>query len=240
MRRAVPSTLLVSLLLALTAAGPVQAASTALKQAYVIYQTNGKIPACSLPAKTLKSALNSIPGDAAQYSPDFKDAIQAAIDAAAAGACTKKATKSTTSSGQQAAVVPSAPTGGGPAVPAGSPADGRDPAAAPVAPTPTPAAVTSTPQPGAQVDPSPLVSDGAIPAVAATPASSGTDSAPAPLIAIAIMLALLAVLGGVWIAARWFGFDPPWLTGVRHAGQEAGWRASAAWSEFSDWVRLGR
>jgi hypothetical protein len=36
------------------------------------------------------------------------------------------------------------------------------------------------------------------------------------------------------------GFNPPWLQRWRHASHEAGWRASAAWSEFTDWVRLGR
>jgi hypothetical protein len=26
----------------------------------------------------------------------------------------------------------------------------------------------------------------------------------------------------------------------RHATAEAGWRTSAAWAEFTDWLRLGR
>ena len=40
--------------------------------------------------------------------------------------------------------------------------------------------------------------------------------------------------------ARLLGFDPPWLARWRHAAEEAGLRTSAAWSEFTDWVRLGR
>jgi hypothetical protein len=51
--------------------------------------------------------------------------------------------------------------------------------------------------------------------------------------------ALLLVLG-LAALARWMGYDPPWLGRWRHATEEAGWRASAAWSEFTDWVRLGR
>jgi hypothetical protein len=34
-------------------------------------------------------------------------------------------------------------------------------------------------------------------------------------------------------------FEPHWLLSLRHAMAEAGFRLSATWAEFSDWVRLG-
>jgi hypothetical protein len=54
--------------------------------------------------------------------------------------------------------------------------------------------------------------------------------------AVAAVL-LLACLG--WALARRRAFEPHWLLSLRHAIAEAGFRASATWAEFSDWVRLG-
>jgi hypothetical protein len=59
-----------------------------------------------------------------------------------------------------------------------------------------------------------------------------------PLVLIAIAAAALLV--GVVGFARWWAYDAPWLARVRHATGEAGWRTSAAWAEFTDWLRLGR
>ena len=43
-----------------------------------------------------------------------------------------------------------------------------------------------------------------------------------------------------WALARSRAFEPHWLLSLRHAMAEAGFRASATWSEFADWARLGR
>jgi hypothetical protein len=58
---------------------------------------------------------------------------------------------------------------------------------------------------------------------------------------------VVAVLGGVvalgclsWAIARRRAFEPRWLLSLRHTVAEAGFRASATWAEFTDWVRLGR
>jgi hypothetical protein len=54
-------------------------------------------------------------------------------------------------------------------------------------------------------------------------------------------LALLLLLGCIaWGLARRRAFEPHWLLSLRHAMAEAGFRASATWSEFADWARLGR
>jgi hypothetical protein len=56
------------------------------------------------------------------------------------------------------------------------------------------------------------------------------------IVALAALL-LLAILG--WALARRRAFEPHWLLALRHAMAEAGFRASATWSEFADWARLG-
>jgi hypothetical protein len=58
--------------------------------------------------------------------------------------------------------------------------------------------------------------------------------------AIAVVAALL-VLGCIgWALARRRAFEPHWMLSLRHSMAEAGFRASATWSEFADWSRLGR
>jgi pilus assembly protein FimV len=59
-------------------------------------------------------------------------------------------------------------------------------------------------------------------------------------IAIITLAALLVLACIAWALARRRAFEPHWLLSLRHAMAEAGFRASATWSEFADWVRLGR
>ncbi|MGH2855047.1 MAG: hypothetical protein ACRDLF_12755 [Solirubrobacteraceae bacterium] len=61
----------------------------------------------------------------------------------------------------------------------------------------------------------------------------------AALVAAALAAALIVVCL-VWGAARWWAYEPRWTVSLRHSLAEAGWRLSASWEEFSDWVRLGR
>ena len=58
-------------------------------------------------------------------------------------------------------------------------------------------------------------------------------------IAIAAVAALLVVACLVWAIARQRAFEPRWVLSMRHAIAEAGFRASATWAEFVDWLRLG-
>ncbi|MCW3039274.1 MAG: hypothetical protein JWM31_1179, partial [Solirubrobacterales bacterium] len=102
----------------------------------------------------------------------------------------------------------------------------------------TPTVAAATPQPAPSAVPAPAVNDGAILAAARDP--SGDGSVPAPLVAL-LILALLAALAATAAATvRWLAIEPQWLVRSRHATAEAGWRTSAAWAEFSDWLRLGR
>jgi hypothetical protein len=76
------------------------------------------------------------------------------------------------------------------------------------------------------------------------PARAGARSKPSrklspAAIAIAAAAALLLVACLAWAIARRRAFEPHWLLSLRHASAEAGYRASATWSEFADWAHLG-
>ncbi|HEV2924380.1 MAG TPA: hypothetical protein VGW98_10125 [Solirubrobacteraceae bacterium] len=68
-------------------------------------------------------------------------------------------------------------------------------------------------------------------------ASSSTSTAA---IALAALAALVALSAAVWGFARRRALEPRWSASMRHTMAEAGFRASATWAEFTDWVRLGR
>ena len=51
---------------------------------------------------------------------------------------------------------------------------------------------------------------------------------------------LLVALLLLWGWARLRGWDPTWAARARHAWGEAGYRVTNTWSEFTDWLRLGR
>jgi len=60
------------------------------------------------------------------------------------------------------------------------------------------------------------------------------------VVALGVLGALLALAGLAYGLAHWLAWDPRWARRARHALAEAGWRAGNTWSEFTDWVRLGR
>jgi hypothetical protein len=60
------------------------------------------------------------------------------------------------------------------------------------------------------------------------------------MLALAVLAGLLALGAAAFGLVRWFAWEPAWTIRMRHAAGEAGWRASSTWSEFSDFVRLGR
>jgi hypothetical protein len=53
-----------------------------------------------------------------------------------------------------------------------------------------------------------------------------------------VALAVLAVLA--FAVARWRAWEPEWALGARHAVGEAGYRVTATWADFRDWLRIGR
>jgi hypothetical protein len=75
----------------------------------------------------------------------------------------------------------------------------------------------------------------ALPSVSVTAA---TDSGiPAPIALMAIVAAILAMVGAVFALARVRGWDPAWAAGWQHAWSEAGYRVGGTWAEFRDWLR---
>jgi hypothetical protein len=55
----------------------------------------------------------------------------------------------------------------------------------------------------------------------------------------AVIAALVALTCLVWAIFRFSAIEPHWLLSARHSLAEAGFRASATWAEFTDWLRLG-
>jgi hypothetical protein len=123
-------------------------------------------------------------------------------------------------------------------------------AAAATATTPTttyvpagsPPAGTSAVGSGAPALSSPSTSvpgQGALPVRPAPSARSGQGHLTAGAIVIAALAALLALACAAWAIARRRAYEPRWWLSLRHALAEAGFRASATWAEFTDWLRLG-
>ena len=67
--------------------------------------------------------------------------------------------------------------------------------------------------------------------------SSSKLSGTGILLIVLAGAALLAAL--LWAAFSFAVLEPHWLLSLRHSLAEAGYRASAVWAEFADWVRLG-
>jgi len=78
-----------------------------------------------------------------------------------------------------------------------------------------------------------------LPVRPARSARSGDGHLTAGAIVIAALAALLVLACAAWAIARRRAYEPRWWLALRHALAEAGFRASATWAEFTDWLRLG-
>jgi hypothetical protein len=79
----------------------------------------------------------------------------------------------------------------------------------------------------------------ALPVRPARSARSRHGHLTAGAIVIAALAALLVLACAAWALARRRAYEPRWWLSLRHALAEAGFRASATWAEFTDWLRLG-
>jgi hypothetical protein len=70
--------------------------------------------------------------------------------------------------------------------------------------------------------------------------AAGSSTISTPALIAAMVAAVLALGCALWALARLQAFEPRWTLSLRHTLAEAGFRASATWSEFADWARLGR
>jgi hypothetical protein len=105
----------------------------------------------------------------------------------------------------------------------------------PVTTTPVKATVPTLTTPSSAVKPTTTTIVGR--SVTHTTKHSETLSTAAIAAAVVAAVLLLACIG--WALARRRAFEPRWMLSLRHAMAEAGFRLSATWAEFADWVRLG-
>jgi len=113
-----------------------------------------------------------------------------------------------------------------------APATTRTPAvtSAPAATTPLPGSAAATPSGAA----------GLLARTHTTARPRRATKISTEAIVLAAIAALAVLACGVWAFARSRAYEPHWMLSFRHAMAEAGFRASATWAEFTDWVRLGR
>jgi len=190
---------------------PAAAHANAFDDALREYRATGTVDGCKHTAAELAQAKAQTPKDIAQTAPGFPAQLEAAAAKRAQG-CSGQATQATSTA--TAAAPPTTTT---------APAATQAPFGTTTAPAATqPAAGAPAPVPATQA------------------ATQPTSSHRGARLALILVAALLVMLLALWAFARWWAWEPHWLVRWRHATAEAGWRASAAWAEFADWLRLGR
>jgi hypothetical protein len=193
------------------------------KVASAYAQAGGHLDPCAFTQAELRAAVRGIPPAIRNVVPALRAAMVEGIAAHERGDCRGVKPDEGTTGG-------ATPGGAGSAVP---------PVTTP--PVTTPPVTTQT----APVAPAATTPTTIAPAPATTqpaPAANGTgerDRTPLVIALIAVgALLLLALL--LWGLARMRGWDPDWVARTRHGWGEAGFRTTSTWSEFTDWLRLGR
>jgi hypothetical protein len=191
------------------------------------FRADGEITPCKHTVQALERTSQLAPSDIAQYSPDFPAAVEAALEARKRDDCGKASATPTPAAGAAPAATATPPAGAGAAAPA--PTASATPQATPSAtPQPTPAA---TPPPATPT---------ATPAEPTYTSVAHNDPVPIGLWILAGLLAL-SLLAWLFLAALGrTGWGEERLAGPRHAWAEARYRADGVWSDFTDWLRLGR
>jgi hypothetical protein len=232
-----------------TPGGPPADASTAVKAIYTDYRSDGKIDVCDHEQTDLQDALDTIEPEFDTDNPDFRAALEAGIQKYDSGRCDGDATATATATATETATA--APTADDGTLPPPDDSSGGDDSGALPPPddgtsTPAPEDGTLPPEGGATPEGTPAVpapvptvapaAPAATPAPSATPtvvasSSDGSLLVPGILIGLAILGALALALFP--LAAR----NNPRLD---HAWREAAFRTRATWTDFTDWLRLGR
>jgi hypothetical protein len=205
---------------------PAAALANAYDDTLKEYRTTGAINGCGYTAAQLAEAKAQTPKNVKDVAPGYPAQLAVAAAKRAKG-CTKAeetAAKTTAAAGATTATTGTGTTARGTT---GAGAATQPPATTTIAPNATTAA---TPAPAA----APATT------TAPAPATQSTASHKGARLALIVIGALLVMLLALWAFARWWAWEPHWLARWRHATAEAGWRASAAWAEFTDWLRLGR
>jgi hypothetical protein len=208
-------------LLACALAAPARADQAYDKVASAYAQAGGQLAPCAFTQAELEAAIRGIPPSIRTVVPELRHAMERGVAAHERGDC--KGVK---------------------------PTEGQTGGAAPGAPPTTTAPPVTTPQTAPAVPPSTSVPTTPVPpttAPAPTPAPAPQSTAGTherdrtPLLIALVALGTVLLLGLLlWGWARMRGWDPTWLARLRHGWGEAGFRSTSTWSEFTDWLRLGR
>jgi hypothetical protein len=232
---------LVAALAALVVAVPVAPAFAAKQPPEVQsviddFRTDGTITPCKHTVAALEKTSKLTASEVAQLSPDFLPAVSAALEERQHDDC-----KGSGAAGGAAGTTPTpsatpAPAG---AAPTATTAPGASPTAGPSATPKATPSPTATPQPTATPVPTPVPTATPAPQPVLTTVSK-TDPVPLGLWILVGLLALTVVAWLVLFALGRTGWGEERLAGPRHAWGEARYRASGVWSDFTDWLRLGR
>jgi hypothetical protein len=213
-RARIPVALALAAALALVPASLARADAAFDEVAAAFAQAGGQLDACAFTQAELQTAIRGIPPQLRDVVPDLRSAMVDGVAAHERGDCRGRQTGGATPP-STVATPPVTTTPTTPAPPAGAPSTVTTPAPATTAPG---AATTATP-----------------------PAAGADDRDLTPLLVALVAagaLLLLALLLAGWAHMR--GWDPAWVARTRHAWGEAGFRTTSTWSEFTDWLRLGR
>lgn len=120
------------------------------------------------------------------------------------------------------------------------PADPALPTVPTTSGAPPPTTTSATPPAATTTPPAPGTATTTTTAAAPAAGDSDDDGPPAWLVGVIVLgaLALLAIV--LWGLARMTAWEPRWLPAARHSVGEAGYRTSAGWAEFRDWLRFRR
>jgi len=237
MRRARALSLAVLTLSCAGLAGPPAAPAQDVPAEILADARDGRLAACDHSPAQVRRALDELPADADVLAPDLRAQLEAASEAHTSGRCA--AGRRVSGEGEPAGGAAGGEPGSGSA--AAQEAVDAAVAAAKQRPPGSPAQPNPTPQPPPPNAAAPAARDGAIARAAqAEPGRTAPGDAPAPLWLLLVLALLLGLAALAWTVLRASGSELPGLGRGRHARREAAWRASNAWSEFTDWVRLGR
>ena len=228
-----------------------------VRRVYADFQRDARIDNCDHTRTALERTLESISEEFDTDFPDFREAVRAAIkdhdkercerereeaQATPTPSPTTSASPPPTTTSPPAATSPppvSTDSGDVPDFDSGATggSSGNSGGGTPTAPkTPPPSESDITPvQPEATPAPTVVPPTTAAPQLAVV-RPDGDSNLLLPAILLAAALAGLGLLGASALAARRSGH----LAGWGHSLREASYRASGAWGDFGDWLRLGR
>ena len=230
-----------------------------VRRVYKDYEDNARIDNCDHSRTALKRTLQSITDEFDTDFPDFREAVKAAIKNHDAERCEQEqedaqetpapsttpsptTTPAPTSPPPAATPAPTTDSGdlpdlGGGAGSSGGGGDGggsgSKPPATDTSPAPREGDVAPV-QPEATPAPTTPVAPAAPQLAVVRP--DGDRSLAVPAILLAAALAGLALLAATPFAAR----HSDRFAGWGHSVREASYRATGAWGDFGDWLRLGR